>query len=76
MGWFQFTRWVPDDETLIVAGVQIPSSIIESWQRWFEIKGIRTRIEHKGGGRVLYRWMNDKEHTATVVKSGVNGQRD
>ncbi len=60
MGWIEFTRWVPNDNGLVVAGVRIPSSVIESWQEWFEKNGIATKIEQKGGGRVLYRWVEDE----------------
>ncbi len=61
MGWVQFTRQIPDDDSLVVAEVRIPSSVIESWQKWFEKNGIPVKIDHKEGGRVLYRWTNDEE---------------
>lgn len=54
MGWVGFTRWIPDDDSLYVAGIRIPSSVIESWQKWFEREGILTRVERKNGGRVLF----------------------
>ena len=61
MGWIEFTRWIPDDNSLVVAGVHIPSFVIENWQRWFEKDGIPTKIERRSGGRALFRWMEDEQ---------------
>jgi hypothetical protein len=55
VGWIEFTNLIPDDNSLVIQGVSIPSSVIESWQRWFEKQNIPTRIEYKNGGRILYR---------------------
>ena len=59
--WVEFSRWIPDDGNLVVAGVRIPSTVVESWQEWFQKNGIATRIVRKEGGRVLYRWVDDDE---------------
>jgi len=53
MGWIRFTRWIPDDDSLYIGGVRIPSSVIESWQEWFEKKRILMRIERRNGRRSL-----------------------
>ncbi len=63
--WVEFSRWIPNDDSLVVAGVRIPSSVIESWQDWFEQSGIPTRIEQKAGGRVLCRWIEDESEDAS-----------
>ena len=60
--WVEFSRWIPDDDSLVVAGVRIPSPVIESWQKWFEQGGIMTKIERKDGGRVLFRWAEDESN--------------
>ena len=58
MAWIEFTRFIPDDDSLVVAGVHVPSAVIESWKQGFEGAGIETQVEHRDGGRILYRWVD------------------
>jgi len=59
MAWIRFTKPIPEYGSHIINGVRIPSSVIESWQKWFESKGIQTRIECKNRSRVLYKWKDE-----------------
>ena len=61
MAWIRFTKPIPEYRSTFINSVRVPSSVIESWQKWFESKGIQTRIECKNGIRILYRWMGETD---------------
>jgi hypothetical protein len=52
--WRQFTKWIPDDDSLVIGDIRIPSSVIESWQRWLEERGHKTEIRTLNGRRAMY----------------------
>lgn len=52
--WRQFTKWIPNDDGLVIGDILIPSSVIESWQKWLKERGYKTEIRVFEGKRALY----------------------
>jgi len=59
MAWVKFTKPIPEDRRSIIDGVRIPPRVIESWQKWLEDRGIRTRVERISRRWVLYKWVDE-----------------
>jgi hypothetical protein len=59
MAWVKFTKPIPRDRRSFIDGVWIPPTVIESWQKWFEDRGVRTRVELINRRWILYKWVDE-----------------